>query len=60
MTRGPEPRTSSPMPLCTCEWVMHDTGTMGNAVRVQETPGCKIHDKRKEPSDSRGSEPKEP
>lgn len=49
------------MPLCTCEWVMRDTGTMGNPVRVLAMPGCKVHDKQsKETSDGRGSESKEP
>lgn len=61
VNRPLEPRVSSPNPLCTCEWVVHDTGSQsGSRVRVRETPGCKIHDKREEPSDSRGSESKEP
>lgn len=57
---GPEPRVSSPIALCTCQWVGRDHGQGSMPVRVRETPGCIIHDKREETNDSTGSEPSEP
>lgn len=36
-------KIDAPIPNCTCDWVLVDTGTMNRPQRVSDNPDCPYH-----------------